>query len=67
MPRALTCVGSSEAALYRAVEKWLPTIIVDEADVLLVENETLRAVINSGATRGTGVLRCNGDDVFDER
>ena len=39
-----------------------PTVIADEADVLLVDNDPLRAVINSGWTRGAGVLRCIGDD-----
>ena len=52
----------SEAALFRSIEKWQPMIIVDEADVLLVDNEPLRAVINSGWTRGAVVLRCIGDD-----
>ena len=52
MPRALFCVEISEATLFRGVELWQPTIIVDEADVILVNNEPLRAVINSGWTRG---------------
>src|SRR5262249_36537053 len=38
------------------------TIIVDEADTTFKENEALRAVINSGWTRGSGVLRCIGDE-----
>jgi hypothetical protein len=41
---------------------WKPTLIVDEADTILIENEPLRAVINSGHTRGQGALRCEGDD-----
>lgn len=61
-PRSLVCAGISEAALFRVVEKYEPTIIVDEADVLLVENEPLRAVINGGWTRGFNVVRCVGDD-----
>jgi hypothetical protein len=62
VPRGMSCVGTSEASLFRSVEMWTPTIIVDEADTILVENEPLRAVINSGYTRGSGVLRCIGDD-----
>jgi phage/plasmid primase-like uncharacterized protein len=61
-PRALVCVEISEAVLFRFVEKSLPTIIVDEADTILVNNEGLRAVVNSGWTRGAGVPRCIGDD-----
>ena len=62
-PRSLVCAGISEAALFRVVEKYEPTIIVDEADVILVENEPLRAVINGGWTRGFSVVRCVGDDI----
>jgi hypothetical protein len=62
VPRALLCVEISEATLFRGVELWQPTIIVDEADVILVNNEPLRAVVNSGWTRGAVVPRCIGDD-----
>ena len=48
--------------MFRFVEKSLPTIIIDEADTILVNNEALRAVVNSGWTRGAGVPRCIGDD-----
>jgi hypothetical protein len=60
--RALSSVGISPAALYRSIEKWNPTLITDEADGAFVENEDLRAAVNSGWTRGQGVLRCDGDD-----
>jgi putative DNA primase/helicase len=61
-PRSLCTVGATEAVLFRSIETWGPTIIVDEADTLLVHNEPLRAVINTGWTRGSGVLRCAGSD-----
>jgi Protein of unknown function (DUF3631) len=62
VPRALSTVEATEAVLFRSIERWDPTIIVDEADTLLVHNQPLRAVINSGWTRGSGVLRCAGGD-----
>jgi Protein of unknown function (DUF3631)/Bifunctional DNA primase/polymerase, N-terminal len=62
VPRSLSSVGISPAALFRAIEKWQPTLIIDEADAAFVQNEDLRAVINSGWTRGQGVVRCDGDD-----
>jgi hypothetical protein len=62
VPRALMCVEISEATLFRSLERWQPTILVDEADVILVENEPLRAVVNSGWTRGANVPRCIGED-----
>jgi Protein of unknown function (DUF3631) len=62
VPRGMPCVGTSEAALFRIIELYEPTVIVDEADTAFVENEALRAVVNSGWTRGSGVLRCTGDE-----
>ncbi len=38
----LLAIGISEAALFRSIEALSPTILVDEADVILVENEPLR-------------------------
>jgi hypothetical protein len=61
-PCALTTVGISEAVLFRTIDRWRPTFLVDEADTIMIDNEPLRAVINSGWTRGTSVLRCVGDD-----
>src|SRR5262249_23970747 len=61
-PRSLVCVGLNEAVLFRSVDLWQPTLITDEADTAFVDNEPLRAVYNSGWARGTGVLRCVGDD-----
>jgi hypothetical protein len=52
VPRSLPSVGVSEAALYRSIELWNPTIIADECDTLLADNEPLRAVINSGWNPG---------------
>jgi len=49
----------SSAALYRVIEKG-PTLLVDEADFFLPDNEELRGVLNSGHTRATAfVLRVN--------
>jgi putative DNA primase/helicase len=62
MPRALSCVGITEASLFRGIELWSPSLVIDEADTILVNNEPLRTVINSGWTRGSGVPRCIGDE-----
>jgi Protein of unknown function (DUF3631) len=61
VPRSLSIVEATGAVLFRSIDKWSPTIIVDEADTMLVDNEPLRAIINSGWTRGSGVLRCDGE------
>jgi Protein of unknown function (DUF3631) len=59
--RALTTVGVSAAALYRSIEKWRLTFAIDEADEAFIDNPDLRQVVNSGWTRGQGVMRCDPD------
>jgi hypothetical protein len=56
-------VEISEAALYRAIEKYQPTFVIDEFDTVLAnpDRAVLRSVINSGHTRGDGILRVNKD------
>ena len=51
------------SALFRSIEKWKPTLILDETDTFLKENEDLRGLINSGHTCSTAfVIRCTGDN-----
>jgi hypothetical protein len=61
-PWALSCIEITEATLFRSIERWSPTLIIDEADTILINNEPLLAVINGSWTRGTVVPRCIGDD-----
>jgi putative DNA primase/helicase len=50
----------SAAALFRAIEEFKPTLLIDEADSFLTDNEDLRNVLNSGHTRSTAkVVRCD--------
>jgi hypothetical protein len=69
LPRAITTVEISEAALYRSIEIWHPSFCIDEFDDVLAsadENKRhLRSVINSGHTRNQGVLRCNTEKTGD--
>jgi hypothetical protein len=46
-------------ALFRSIEKWQPTFVIDEADTALGDNDDLRQVVNSGWTRGDGIVRCD--------
>jgi hypothetical protein len=62
VPRALNASNITAAAVFRAVEKWRPTLIVDEADTFLPNNEELRGILNSGHARNGGVVRTVGDD-----
>jgi hypothetical protein len=44
--------------MFRTIEKYSPTLLIDEADTFLKDNEEMRGVINSGHTRaGAYVIR----------
>jgi hypothetical protein len=57
--RGMTNVEISGPALFRSIKKWQPSFVIDEADDCFSRNNDLRSVINSGWTRGSGVIRCN--------
>lgn len=60
--RPLMASNISPAALYRAIEAWQPTLLVDEADSFMKDNEPLRGVLNSGHTREAAyVVRVEGE------
>lgn len=60
--RALLASNISPASVFRTIEKYGPTLIIDEADTFLRDNEELRGVLNSGHTRATAyVIRVDGD------
>jgi putative DNA primase/helicase len=48
VPRGITIVEASTSVIYRMIERWRPTLIVDEADSVFKNNPELRAIINSG-------------------
>ncbi len=60
--RSLAASNVSPAALFRSIEAWHPTLLIDEADTFLSENLELRGIINSGHTRHLAfVLRAEGE------
>ena len=51
------------AALFRAVELWTPTLLIDETDAFLNEQEEMRGILNAGHYRRTAfVIRTTGDN-----
>jgi hypothetical protein len=63
VPRRLFASSITAAALFRAVEKYRPTLLVDEADTFLARNDELRGVLNAGHTSSTAlVVRTVGDE-----
>lgn len=60
--KGLTASNISPAAVFRTIEKHSPTLLVDEADTFLKDNDELRGVLNSGHTRATAfVVRVEGE------
>lgn len=61
--RPLPASNISPAAIYRTVEKFQPTLLLDEADSFLESREELRGILNSGHSRSTAfVIRTVGDE-----
>lgn len=56
-------VNISTAVLFRVVERFAPTVLIDEADTFLEANDELRGVLNGGHNRISAyVWRTVGDD-----
>jgi Protein of unknown function (DUF3631) len=60
--RPLPTVNVTAAAIFRIVEAHRPTLLIDEADTFLKDDEGLRGIINSGHRQGGYVLRIEGDN-----
>lgn len=64
-PRTFRWTLPSDAVVYRTIEKFGPTLLLDETDAIWSEKngdkyEGLRALLNSGNRRGATVPRCIG-------
>jgi putative DNA primase/helicase len=61
--RPITVSNISPAALFRSIDKWTPTLLIDEADAFMKDNEELRGLLNSGHTRDSAyVIRNVGEN-----
>lgn len=61
--RPLQASDIATAALFRSIELWSPTLLIDEVDAFLRDNEEARGILNAGFTRDSAfVIRCVGDD-----
>lgn len=66
--KPLPASNVTAAALFRAIAKWTPTLLIDEADTFLKEDKALRGILNAGHTRDLAyVLRTNNDSLEPER
>jgi hypothetical protein len=59
--RPLPTTNVTPAAIFRVIEAHRPTLLIDEADTFLYDNDELRGVLN-GNRKGSTVLRTVGDD-----
>jgi hypothetical protein len=62
IPKPLSAANITVAAVFRTVEACRPSLLIDEADTFLKENEELRGIINSGHARDGQAVRLVGDD-----
>lgn len=61
--RSLQVSNMTPAPLFRSIERWSPTLLIDEVDTFLKINEEARGILNAGFTRDSATLvRCEGDD-----
>jgi putative DNA primase/helicase len=64
VPKPLTAANMTPAAVFRSVEAYKPTLLIDEADTFLTsDNPELVGVLNSGHTKASAfVVRVVGDN-----
>jgi hypothetical protein len=55
--RALFASNASTSALFRSIEKWGATLMIDEADTFFRDNSELHGMVNAGYKKGGFVLR----------
>lgn len=61
--RPLVASNITPAALFRTIQDWRPTLLIDEGDTFARDNDELRGIVNSGHTRaGAFVIRTVGED-----
>lgn len=66
--RPLPASNASASALFRAVEAWKPSILIDEADTFFRDNAELHGMVNAGYLRDGFVLRSEAvGDSFEPR
>jgi putative DNA primase/helicase len=62
VPRPLRTENLTAAVLFRLIEARKPTVLADEYDSWLKDNEELRGLFNTGHRRGGQAFRCEGDN-----
>jgi putative DNA primase/helicase len=55
-PRTVLASNISGPAIYRYVETYTPTLLLDEAETFVADNEGVRGILNSGHDRATAIV-----------
>lgn len=59
---SIVCSSISSPSMFRIIEDWAPTMLIDEVDTFMKEREELRGIINASHIRKTAfTIRCHGD------
>jgi len=62
--KAIMASSITSAAIFRIVEKYSPTLLLDEADSVFRTNDDIRTLVNASFTRNSAVVfRVQGDDL----
>jgi hypothetical protein len=59
--RGQSCSNVTSAALFRVIDQFQPTLLIDECDQFLKDNPELIGILNDGFKLGGKVLRCEGE------
>jgi hypothetical protein len=62
VPKPLKADNVTTAAVFRVVEQARPTLLIDEADSFLKDNEELRGILNSGHRSNGQAVRLVGEN-----
>jgi hypothetical protein len=67
--RPLVTASISASSLYRLIEKYHPTMLMDEADSFAKDDEDIRNIVNGGYEKGRPAIRVNKEtmepEIFD--
>jgi putative DNA primase/helicase len=65
--RPLSAASLTAAATFRVIDRDWPSLLIDEADAFLKDNEELRGILNAGHRYDGAMIRCIGEDMEPRR
>jgi len=67
LPRPLPTSNVTPSVIFRVIEKHHPSLLIDEADSFMRENEELRGIVNSGHRRDSASVLRNVEEDHEPR